>query len=71
MATSGNREWKASIVISSEHVGLRPHFKLLESELYRALARIEDPRKVTDYLRWMIGASANWVEINADVLREK
>ncbi len=71
MATEVGRNWTAHIVIASEHAGLKPYFKGLEGEMYHALARINDPRKVVDYLRWLRGASAHWLEINADVIAEK
>lgn len=48
------RNWTAHIVISSDHAGLRPYFKLLEAEILRVLARIDDPRDVKRYLVDMV-----------------
>src|ERR1700730_2746752 len=53
MSTSSERGWTAHLVLSSEHAGLRPHFKRLEDEFYRALARIDEPRDVRDYIQEM------------------
>lgn len=66
MATVGERNWTAHLVISSEHVGLRPYFRRLEDELRHVLARIDDPRDVKRYLsdllehskRYMLGIDA-------------
>ena len=60
MATEVDRNWTAHLVISSEHAGLKPLFKRLEAELYRALARIDDPKLVRAYLQSLIDASAAW-----------
>lgn len=48
------------MVISTEHAGLRPHFKALENELYRVLAKVEDPREVMDYLKVLKLRSEAW-----------
>jgi hypothetical protein len=61
MATSSNREWKASIVISSEHAGLRPAFKALENEIYRVLAHTDDPKAVREYLRYLVDVSEEYL----------
>jgi len=61
MATRAERNWTAHLVISSEHAGLKPYFKRLEAELYRALARIDDPRMVKKYLETLQGASMSWI----------
>jgi hypothetical protein len=71
MATPSKNPWKAMIVLGSDHAGLKHHFQRLEDELRFGLDRIDDPRKVIDYMRWLLGASAHWLEINADVLLEK
>lgn len=71
MATEVQRNWTAHLVIACEHAGLRPYFQGLQDEMYHALARIDDPRKVVDYLRWLRGASAAWLQVNADVIAEK
>ena len=63
MATTGERNWTAQVVVSCEHAGLRPYFKQLEDELRHVLARIDDPRDVKRYLsdlrehskRYMLG----------------
>jgi hypothetical protein len=56
------RNWKAHLVISSEHGGLRPHFKRLEAAMYHALAVIDDPRDVVMYLRYLQASSAAWLD---------
>lgn len=60
MAIEIERNWTAHLVISSEHAGLKPLFKRLEDEIYRALARIDDPKLVRAYLLALINASAEW-----------
>lgn len=62
MKTGGDRNWTAQIVISSDHAGLRPHFKRLEAEVMHVLARVDDPRDVRDYLDMMIMRSKVWGE---------
>lgn len=54
------RNWTAHLVISSEHAGLKPYFKALEDEMYRVLARVDDPRKIREYLMYLRRASAGW-----------
>ena len=44
----------------AEHAGLRPHFKQLEAEIYRVLARCDDPRAVMHYLSALRMASGAW-----------
>jgi hypothetical protein len=61
MSTPTERNWTAHLVISSEHAGLQPVFKRLEAELYRALARIDDPRAVAAYLKFLRGCSNDWL----------
>lgn len=61
MATPTERNWTAHLVISTEHAGLRPHFKALEAELYRVLARCDDPRDVMYYLKELRMASGGWL----------
>lgn len=65
MATRPDPEYTVSIVVSSDHAGLKPVFKQLEGELYHALARIDDPRDVRDYLRRLIHASELWMDARA------
>jgi hypothetical protein len=60
MSTPSERNWTAHLVISSEHAGLQPYFKRLEAELYHALARLDEPRRVCDYLHFMRSASRAW-----------
>ncbi len=62
MATGVERNWTAHLVVSSEHAGLKPHFKATEAELYRALARIDDPREVVQYLMAIRHASREWMQ---------
>lgn len=61
MATRDHGVWTASIVIVCEHPGLRPEFRALENELYRVLARIDDPREVREYLKQLGCASRDWL----------
>lgn len=42
--------WKATVVLSSDHAGINRELGLLESELLHVLGRIEDPRKVRDFV---------------------
>jgi|GEM_PF-2517468 len=58
---AGERNWRAHVVIASSHAGLRPEFKRLENEIYRALARMDDPCDVRDYMNRMIHASEQWM----------
>lgn len=71
MATMVERNGTAHVVISSEHAGLKPHFKALEAEIYRALARADDPREVVHYLVAMRRASREWRQIMAAADIEK
>jgi hypothetical protein len=71
MSTPTERNWTAHLVISSEHAGLRPHFKALEAALYRALARIDDPRDVMEYLSLLRRASEAWLKVNEQNLHQK
>jgi hypothetical protein len=64
MATEVERNWTAHLVISCEHAGLRPHFKALETELFRVLARVDDPREVMRYLRQLCLSSEMWMSIH-------
>jgi hypothetical protein len=61
MATQVERNWTAHLVISSEHAGLRPYFKALEDEMYRVLARVNDPREVKMYVEHLKAESAGWL----------
>jgi hypothetical protein len=56
---------KAIVMLSSDHAGINQALGWLEYELRRALARIEDPRKVRDYLRDLGIASRAWCDRNA------
>ena len=71
MATSELRSWTAQIVISSEHAGLRPYFKELEAEIRHVLARVDAPRDVLAYLRWLRVESGRWRAINENLLSSK
>lgn len=65
------RNWTAQIVIASSHGGLRPHFRRLEEEILRVLARIDDPRDVMRYLTVLRGASKDWLDtFNAERLKK-
>ena len=71
MATTRERDWTASIVISSDHAGLRQHFKDLENEIYHALASIDDPRMVAKYLDSLLTTSRVWVRAREAVGERK
>lgn len=43
--------WKATVVLSSDHAGIQAELGALETALLETLARIDDPRKVRDFLR--------------------
>ena len=57
MSPSDERNWTAQIVISFEHMGLKPFGQQLEYELRRVLARVDDPRDVKKYLQFLTAAS--------------
>ena len=61
MPTSTERNWTAHLVISSDHAGLKRHFDQLGAEMYRALARLDEPKRVRDYVHFMRSASAGWL----------
>lgn len=61
MATDVERNWTAHVVLSSEHAGLKPLFKAFENEMYRVLARVNDPNEVRQYLFGLIGQSRDWL----------
>lgn len=61
MATETERNWTAHLVISSEHAGLKPYFKQLENEMYRVLARVDDPRDVAEYVKWLTRESESFM----------
>ena len=60
MATDTERTWTAHVVISSEHAGLKPYFKAFEDEMYRVLARVDDPGAVREYISGLVGQSKDW-----------
>lgn len=61
MATEVERNWTAQIVVASDHAGLRPYFKALEAEIYRVLARVDEPRLVAKYLDSLVESSRVWL----------
>lgn len=71
MENTTERNWTAHLVISSEHAGLRPYFKALEAEMYRVLARLDDPRAVCMYVEWMRGQSGWWLNLHKRVHPDK
>lgn len=71
MATRVERNWTANIVVSSEHAGLRPYFKDFEAEVYRVLARVDDPRDVREYIAALRRTSEAWLKVNEPNLHEK
>ena len=60
MATEVERNWTAQIVIASSHAGLKPYCRLLEDEIRRVLARVDDPRVVRAYLKHLRERSQHW-----------
>lgn len=62
MDTRAERNWTAHVVISSDHAGLRPYFKLLEAEILRVLARTDDPRDVKRFLVDLVQHSRRYSE---------
>lgn len=61
--------WKATIVLSCDHAGIGRYMQLLEHQLVRGLANIEEPRKVRDWLQFLVGASDHWCEANGVDMR--
>ena len=60
MQTKAERNWTAQVVIASAHAGLRPYCALLEAEIRRVLARVDDPRVVRAYLKYLREESQKW-----------
>ena len=58
-------------MVSCEHAGLRPVFKAFENELYHALARIDEPTQVREYIMALRIASLEWREANSFKLSRK
>jgi hypothetical protein len=56
--------FKATIVLSSDHAGIAQQLRNLEREMYRVICRVDDPRKVRDYLAHVCLASMQWLEEN-------
>lgn len=50
------------VALSSDHAGIAAELKRLEREMYRVVARIEDPRYVRDYLLRLQTTSKLWLE---------
>ena len=71
MATEAERNWTAHLVIASEHAGLSPAFKMLENEIRRVLARVDEPRQVMDYLIELRLQSARWLRTYTALKDEK
>lgn len=71
MSTARERNWTAHLVLASEHGGLAPLFKALEHEMYRVLARVDDPRDVREYLKALKHRSEEWIERHQHLMREK
>jgi len=64
MATKAGGRFKATIVLSSNHTGIAQQLSGLERDMYRVLARVDDARKVRDYLAHLRLASMQWLEEN-------
>lgn len=56
--------FKMMVTLSSDHAGVAKELKRLEREIYRVVARIEDPRHVRDYLVRLACASSLWLHDN-------
>ncbi len=63
MGTSDEYRYTAHVVIASDHAGLSPVFKAFEREIYRVLARVEDPDDVKLYLEALRRASQHFIDI--------
>jgi len=61
MAIAADNRWKAILSMSSAHAGINQELGRFRNELYRALARIDDPRDVRDYLGNLISNSHWWL----------
>ena len=53
MATRTDNRWKAIVTLASDHGGIGPELQKLENEIIRVLARLDDPRKVRDYVQFL------------------
>ena len=53
---------KATVVLSSDHAGINPRLSQLELEIRRTLARIDDPRAVRDYIRYLVQESREFCD---------
>ena len=56
--------WRATIAMSSDHAGIGQELAWLERDILAALARIDDPRQVRAYIRWLEVSSFNWCHEN-------
>lgn len=61
--------WKAVIAMSADHTGINQSLGWLQYELLRSLARIEDPRRVRDFLKHLGIESRAWCDRNAVDMR--
>jgi hypothetical protein len=71
MENTTERNWRANVVIASAHAGLKPEFKRLEDEIYRVLARVDDPRDVREYIKALLGASQEFMKARVSDWPEK
>lgn len=71
MQTKAERNWTAQIVTASGHEGLKPHFRALENEIRRVLARVDDPRDVRTYLESLRMTSETWYQVNEPYLHRR
>jgi hypothetical protein len=71
MATPTKNPWRASIALSSDHAGINRELGRLQSDMYRTLAAVKDPRRVRDYLNIMRGASLQWLTYERAYSSEK
>jgi hypothetical protein len=56
--------FKVMVALSSDHAGISRELASLESAMRHALAHIDDPRKVRDYLHHLAIESTYWCGIN-------
>ena len=64
-----SNRWKAIIGLSSDHAGINQELGWLKNELMRGLSRIDDARKVRDYLIHLRSESDAWCYRNAVDMR--
>lgn len=61
-----DNRWKVTLGMSSDHAGINIELGFLRTEMYRVLARIDDPRRVRDYIERLRWRSREWFAIELD-----